>query len=178
MNHNIDQIIDRFAHLTHTPRGRYAASDETYKQLLSRLKEAPIAEKATPHIGRTRRWSVAASATLIVGISIAIAGVYAWHEGYISGEVPPQQQSSESGMTAVQTLVFDNQPLTEIASILTNTYDVNIRIEDAELANYKVTATFHTDESLDDVLDILAEVAGFTYEDTIDGIVIRKVSNP
>lgn len=41
-------------------------------------------------------------------------------------------------------------------------YGVDIHIEDAELAEYRVTAKFSTDEPLKDVRDILAEVADFT----------------
>lgn len=178
MKLSADQFIERFAHLTHSPRGQYAASEETYRQLLDRLPDydRPRTEISTAAYTHTtaHRWSTAASVALIVGIGLAIAGVYTFRDEIFTGRETAPAGSPDIEMRTGRTLVFDNQPLAEIIGTLSETYDINIEIKDSELASFCITATFSTDEPLDEVLTILAEVGRFSYEETDSGYVIYK----
>lgn len=178
MKQDTDHLIDRFARLTHSPRGRFAANDETYRQLISRLTEAPVARTQNPtgtSIGtRTRRWSAAAGVAAVIGFGIAIAGIYVYNDGFFSDNDSAQNESIVTGTATARTLVFENQPLSDIASALSEAYGVTIRIDDPTLSAYRLTATFSTDEPLHDVLDILAEAGSFSYVADDNVIILKK----
>lgn len=184
MKSSLEIIIERFTRLTHSPRGQYAASDETYQQLLSRLSEAPIAQtndntskaisKTNNTIGsRSHRWSAAASLALIVGIGIAIAGVYTFR-GYIFNTTQQPTEISVPTAPQIRTLAFDSAPLSDIIASLSEAYSTEILITDPDLASYCITATFSTDESLPDILDALSQVSGFRYHLEGDKYIIEK----
>lgn len=63
-------------------------------------------------------------------------------------------------------LFFNRLTLEEIARQLSNTFHTEIRIEDASLRNYRMTATFHEGESLAGILDLLKEAGNFNYKQT------------
>ncbi len=63
-------------------------------------------------------------------------------------------------------MVFRRQHLDQIAEKLSRKFGVTIRLEDDKLKDYVYTATF-TDESLEDILDLLKRSAPLTY--TISG---------
>lgn len=184
MKNSLENIIERFSRLTHSPRGQYAASDETYQQLLSRLSEAPIAQtndntgkaisKTNNTIGsRSHRWSAAASVALIVGIGIAIAGVYTFR-GYIFNTTQQPTEISVPTAPQIRTLAFDNAPLSDIVASLSEAYSTEILITNPDLASYCITATFSTDESLPEILDALSQVSGFRYHLEGDKYIIEK----
>lgn len=210
MKNSLEIIIERFTRLTHSPRGQYAASDETYQQLLSRLSEAPISQtgKTTSNnintigsnidnttIGNytsktkeniigsgnnagnssanSHRWSAAASVALIVGIGIAIAGVYTFR-GYIFSSTQQPTEISVPSAPQIRTLAFDNAPLSDIIASLSEAYSTEILITDQDLASYCITATFSTDESLSDILDAISRVSGFRYHLEGDKYIIEK----
>ena len=58
-------------------------------------------------------------------------------------------------------LRFSQEPLEEIVRRLANTYHADIRIADAELAAYRLTAAFHLTEPLEQVLQLLQTAGGF-----------------
>lgn len=173
MNHNIDQIIDRFAHLTHTPRGRYADHEAAYRQLLERLPK----EDYPRQVAASRHWSAAASIALVVGIGIAIAGVYTYRSGYFSTQEELPGTSATFEAITAQMLVFDNTPLAEIVTTLSDIYDSKIMISDSSVANYCVTATFSTDEPLEEILEAITDVCGLSYS-VVDGVYIIQTLPP
>lgn len=60
-------------------------------------------------------------------------------------------------------LSFDNTPMGEIARELSHYFNVNIQIKGGNLRNYKLSARFKQDETLEEILDMLAPIGGFTY---------------
>ena len=75
-----------------------------------------------------------------------------------------------------EVLIFRQQPLEEIALRLSQTFHRAIRIDDDSLRNYRMTATFNSDESLTVILDLLKEAGKFDYEESNDTIVITKLN--
>ncbi len=69
-------------------------------------------------------------------------------------------------------LYFDQAPLHEIARQLSNAYQREVRIDDDSLSQYRISATFRTDEQLPDILGLLQEAAGFTFHKEGDAYVI------
>lgn len=174
MKHTPDEIIERFSRLTHSPRGSYASEDEAYRELLNRIPEndRPVVGRDV-QIGRKSKWSTAASIALVAGIGIAIAGVYSFrHELFSAMEPEPIENTLQ--VNRIQTLVFDNVPLSEIVVSLSQAYGVEIDIASIELENYCITATITTDEAFDEVLDVLCEVGGFSYEIIDNVYIIQK----
>ena len=53
------------------------------------------------------------------------------------------------------TLLFKSIPLQEIVRQLSNAFHTDIRIEDADLQNYHMTATFSNGETLEEILSLL-----------------------
>ncbi len=179
---HIDKQIEYFSQSTHLPRGKYAASEEIYRELLGRLPESdyPCQDIPTlvPARGRAnaRRWSVAASVAFVVGFGIAIAGVYTYRRGFFffssSDPVPEQVPASET--ISSQTLVFDNTPLSQIFATLSEVYDIHIIFRDPALADCRITATFSKDETLEDILDAITDVCGFAYRKANGGYEIYE----
>lgn len=60
--------------------------------------------------------------------------------------------------------IFDKQTLCEIARKLSNSFGVNIEIEDETLANYRLTAKFSNNESLEEILALLQTGREFMYK--------------
>lgn len=60
-------------------------------------------------------------------------------------------------------LSFDNTPMGEIARELSHYFNVTIQIKGEHLRNYKLSARFKQDETLEEILDMLAPIGGFTY---------------
>ena len=54
------------------------------------------------------------------------------------------------------------------------TYHRPIIIEDETLKNYRITATFRSDESLDEILNLLQKASAFTYTNANDTIIIAN----
>lgn len=179
---HIDRQIEYFSQSTHLPRGRYAASEEIYRELLGRLPESdyPRQDISAPVPARgganARSWSAAAGVALVVGIGIAIAGVYTYRSGFFSGSDPVREQAPATETITSQTLVFDNTPLSQIAAALTEAYGTHIIFSDQALADCRITATFSTDESLEDILDAITEAGGMAYRKVNGGYVICETA--
>lgn len=157
-----DTLIERFARMTHSPRGLYASGNETYLQLLERLPkdDRPVSVCGSKVEGHS--WRKAAGIALIAGIGLAFAGVYTYHY-YAATEADSETSVPTVTPTLVQTLEFIDTPLADIVESLNEAYGLRIVIASAELADYRMTATFSTDEPIEDVLSILCEAGGFSY---------------
>jgi ferric-dicitrate binding protein FerR (iron transport regulator) len=68
-------------------------------------------------------------------------------------------------------LIFDDQTLAYIVSTLNRIYHVNIKIENQETANCRMTATFNN-QPLDEVLEVISLTLDLTKTGTKDGIVL------
>lgn len=61
-------------------------------------------------------------------------------------------------------ILFDQLPLHEIVRQLSNAFQTDIRIDDPQLQNYRMTATFDTSEDLTQILDLLKNAGNFNYK--------------
>lgn len=61
-------------------------------------------------------------------------------------------------------ILFDQLPLHEIARQLSNAFQTDIRIDAPQLQNYRMTATFDTNEDLTQILDLLKNAGNFNYK--------------
>ncbi len=68
-------------------------------------------------------------------------------------------------------MVFENQPLGDIVTLLNEVYNTRIVLADQRLSGCRVTATFDR-QSLEAVLNVLRATLGITVENTSRGIVI------
>ncbi len=159
---NPDRLIEFFSQHTHSPERNDEAMEQTYQKLLYRIdvsqpKVVKFATRHTPFV----RWSAAAGIILLVGIGLAIAGVLY----YNSLDIPLDSEQSATERTEsddVRYLQYDNTPLNVIVADLSEIYNVPINIKTEGLGKYKLTATFSSDESLEDILSVLAEAGGFS----------------
>jgi ferric-dicitrate binding protein FerR (iron transport regulator) len=69
---------------------------------------------------------------------------------------------------------FDNDSLSVILSVITNSFDKQLVIKDKELSKKRYTLKFNRNESLPKILDILSEVAKFKYQIENDKVIIEK----
>lgn len=61
-------------------------------------------------------------------------------------------------------ILFDQLPLHEIVRQLSNAFQTDIRIDDPQLQNYRMTGTFDTSEDLTQILDLLKNAGNFNYK--------------
>lgn len=71
------------------------------------------------------------------------------------------------------TVIFNDITLSQIVIDLSNYYNVEIKIADDNLKDYKLTARFENGESLDDILSLLKTVGNFTYKKQSESIIIE-----
>lgn len=69
-------------------------------------------------------------------------------------------------------LIFNATPLKEIARKLSNSFNVDIQVQDTALLNYCITARFPKSEKLETILSVLHQVGNFDYSKTNDQIII------
>lgn len=171
---SIDDILTNLSHRTHSPRGQYAATSETYHSLLDRIPagQRPVIGQNERHQRSSfTRWGAAACLFLVVGIGLAIVGVWHYH-------ISPSSESELETVPSVikeepRTLVYQTTPLSVITAELSEVYETPIQIVNPELCNYGITATFSTDETLDEILAVLAEIGNFGVRKTAEGFVIE-----
>ena len=65
-------------------------------------------------------------------------------------------------------------PLQQIVDELNQTFASDIRIADEALKDYRITATFEGEETLDTILDLLQRVASLQIEHQGQTIIIKK----
>lgn len=83
----------------------------------------------------------------------------------------PEKNASEEIVWRNGTLLFKSIPLKEIARQLSNAFHQEIRIEDAQLQSYCMTATFSDGETLEEILSLLCRNQHFGYTLTNDNII-------
>lgn len=71
-------------------------------------------------------------------------------------------------------LAFTDATMNEIARQLSHHFDVNIRICDEALRNYKMNAKFKHNETLEEILETLAPIGDFTYKTTQTNVIELK----
>ena len=98
------------------------------------------------------------------------AAVYNRHTGLLRQEATPAADDEIAWSRGL--FLFRQQTLQEIARQLSNAFRTPIRIEDAQLATYRLTATFSSGESLTEILDVLQQAGHFGYRDESGTIVI------
>lgn len=74
-------------------------------------------------------------------------------------------------------LSFDNASMGEIARKLSHHFNIIIQIKGEQLRNYKLNARFKQDETLEEILDMLAPIGGFTYNTTQPNVIELKQEN-
>lgn len=141
-----DKMIDQLARSTRSPHGRFSA-DESWPLLKARLQMRRR---------RRRVWMrVAASAAVVV---FCVAGWAAYR-----ALIPSFSRKTELEATtpasprpkSVQTLKFRQERLEVVARRLSEVYETPVCVEDDSLKDYRVTATFRTDEPLPELLEVL-----------------------
>ena len=88
-----------------------------------------------------------------------------------------ENNASEEIIWRNGTLLFKSIPLQEIVRQLSNAFHTDIRIEDADLQNYRMTATFSDGETLEEILSLLCRNQKFEYTKTNDIITITQKLN-
>lgn len=74
-------------------------------------------------------------------------------------------------------LSFDDASMGEIARQLSHHFNVTIHVEGEQLRNYRLNARFKQDETLEEILDMLAPIGGFIYKKTKPDIIELKPEN-
>lgn len=168
------QTLDRISASVHRPKGKYADKEQLFAELQTRIVPAakciaPDGPCITPEktsvtkrpslFAAHRRAAIAAGFLLVLGLGIA--GIWQYNAGIWQSEEASTETSSPT--IRPEALVFENAPLSEIIAELSSRYSVSIRLSSPALADYRITATFAPEESLEEVLDALSAVTPFTY---------------
>jgi len=74
-------------------------------------------------------------------------------------------------------LSFNNATMGEIARQLSHHFNVTIQIEGEQLRNYKLNASFKQDETLEEILEMLAPIGDFTYKTISSNVIELKQEN-
>lgn len=177
MKTTIDDPLTRLAHGTHSPRGQYAATEQNYQSLLDRIPSAQrpaLGQKTHKKSAALVRRSAAACLWLMVGIGLTMAGVW-YHQHYHTPSATESLTESEQSDVDAgpRTLIYQATPLADITVELSEVFHTHIHIGNPELGNYCVTAAFSTDESLDEILSILAEIGNFEVRKTAEGFILE-----
>jgi len=70
-------------------------------------------------------------------------------------------------------LIFNNVPLSQIASELSNYFNTKIEITDNTLKQYKLTARFENKETLEEILTLLQTSGNFSWNRNFETIIIN-----
>lgn len=69
---------------------------------------------------------------------------------------------------------FSDASVEEIARQLSHHFNVRIYVTDKNIRNYKLNARFKQDETLEEILGMLATIGGFTYDETQPNVIELK----
>ncbi len=72
-------------------------------------------------------------------------------------EIPKQGMKNEKPVTVDENLEFNSAYLYEVIDILKNRYRVNILFEDNSMRTMRISVSFSSNESIDNILNIIAE---------------------
>jgi len=151
--------FESIAKRVRSPRGEMADKEAVYQELCQRLGIEQQEEKRPAIRPLWRRVAVAACALLIV--SIGIAGIY--HYQLSTEEAEPVSSVAHPASEKLGPLVFEKQPLAEIATVLTQRFGIEVSVTDKALAQYRMTASFTAEESLPEILSSLATAGHFHF---------------
>lgn len=178
MKNSVDDILLRLARRVHSPHGLCKADDRTYRLLFDRIPpdERPVIGWEAP---RRRafpwRWGAAACLLCAVGLGLVWAGVWYYHFRLEPSSGSASTLSEEPAVVSEpRTLAFQQVPLAEIVAELSSAFDVDVRIDDPGLCDYQITATFSTDEPLEEILNVLAEIGGCRVRETPEGFSLYR----
>lgn len=151
MEDNFNKTLNRLIQDSHEPREEYS-KERTWMLLQAKMKGA--AHQQTSHW-----WHKAAAAAAIV-----MFGVFSWamYAVYLNPQPATPQEVIEAPILETEkgkALIFVQVPLQSITEQLEQTFGVSIRIEGEALKDYRVTASFTEDESLEDIIALLGRVA-------------------
>lgn len=151
--------FDDITKRVHSPRGKMADKEVVYQELCQQLGIEREVEIITRQSLFGRR--IAAAACIVLVVAIGVAGIYQYHVQLTSNETSTiiDTQSPEK----LSPLVFDNQPLGQIVSVLSERFDIEVTVQDTTLAQYRMTATFAADETLPEILSVLATAGHFHF---------------
>jgi transmembrane sensor len=96
------------------------------------------------------------------GMKITLKANESAHYVIATGELELEVQTY-APETGVKTFVFDNQRLEDVVNRLKSVYSADIRIEDPQVKNCRITTQFK-DEDLEIVLSIVTETLGLTLQ--------------
>lgn len=141
----LDRLIEALARSTRSPYGRFTAE-----------KGWPLLKERLRLRHRRRVWMRVASSAAVVMFCVAGWAAYrvlvpapSGQETEVAGSVPAPESA------APMTLTFRNERLEDVAVRLSEVYGVPVRVEDDSLRDYRVTATFRTDEPLSELVELL-----------------------
>ena len=173
---DLDSRLDRLAARVHSPHGKLADHDALYAELKSRLKpsEIRVVPLRRPFMQRFGRWGIAASLLLVVSLGIAGVAAFEWLNGDEPASATTDENMSVNAVPSPQVMKFERMALADIAQRLSVAYGVTIAVDGDELAQYQVTATFASDEPLDEVLSALCVAADCHWFQTGGRYVLAK----
>lgn len=131
-----------------------AYADDSAERVAVEDGEVAIAGLHARTVTRLRRLDVARVADTVVSVTRGsrLETFTAWEQGG---------------------LAFEDTPLGDVARDIGRAFDIPVTIEDSNLVNRRVTATFSR-QPLDLVLEEVTRVVGARYERTAHGVVIRR----
>ena len=87
--------------------------------------------------------------------------IYRKSTGILSMHINANAQNEISWREGI--LSFNDISMGEIARQLSHHFNVTIQIKSEQLRNYKLNARFKQNETLEEILEMLAPIVGFTY---------------
>lgn len=172
---NLDKLIEQMAQQVRAPKGAQADHDKVYARLRERMQpvEMPVIGRRRPTLLNFIRSHRAAAAVVIgVWFMAAFAGLYLTQPEWF-GVQPQSVEETVVAPAEVSVFTFDHAPLRDIAAQLSAKFDTNITVATDRLAEYQVTATFSSDESLQDIISALAIVAKCQWREVEGGYVLE-----
>ena len=165
MDRQNEELLDCLARSTRSPWGDYT-SDHTWPLLEARLRSC----RPRP----LHRWlrRAAACAAVVLTFVLGWAMYSTVISPFLRDAAPVEAPASREPIR--EALVFNQEPLRQIVVVLRQTFGADIIIADESLKDYRITATFGADESLDGILDVLRRAAGLQVERRGGRIIIRR----
>lgn len=162
-----EEILVLLARSTRSPHGKYT-KENTWPLLERRLRE---------QTSRLRwRWLQRAAASVAVILMFVVG--WAMYTTLIKPAlIKPAASTEETPVQQLQirgAMTFQQVPLQQIVDELNQTFASDIRIADEALKDYRITATFEGEETLDTILDLLQRVASLQIEHQGQTIIIKK----
>ena len=101
--------------------------------------------------------------------------IYRKSTGILSMHINANAQNEISWREGV--LSFNDISMGEIARQLSHHFNVTIQIKSEQLRNYKLNARFKQNETLEEILEMLAPIVGFTYHMPQSNLIELKQEN-